>query len=124
MGLLLIAPLVLLRGEHNQFSDYAESIQGKDPTAGICVILSGLTGVSMGYYGIVLQRQVTATSMLVLQTVIKILTILLALFLFRDHLSIVTGLGCFVSLAGSAWYGSIAASWSQEASLKEAGDGD
>jgi len=117
MGLLLILPLILLRGEHLQWLEYGGPLhmfEGKDSTAVICVLLSGCTGVSMGYYGIVLQRQVTATSMLLLQTVFKVITILVALFVFRDHLNLVTWLGCSVSLAGSVWYGSLTSASSME----------
>jgi len=117
IGVLIVVPLLLLRGEHKQWSQWATSLhqqRGYDPATAGCILLSGCAGVLLSYFGIVLQKQISTTSMLSLQTAVRIFTITLALFLFNDDINPVTGLGCAVSLAGSAWYGKIVASANED----------
>jgi len=51
------------------------------------------------------QKVVTATSMMVLQTTNKMFIIVAAMFFFNDRFTLTSLIGCGLSLAGCAAYG-------------------
>mmetsp|Transcript_105005 Transcript_105005/g.182567 ORF Transcript_105005/g.182567 Transcript_105005/m.182567 type:complete len:884 (-) Transcript_105005:24-2675(-) len=109
VGFMLVAPLLLLRGEQIEWEDYlSEALGNYDQSSSLSVLvvifISGCSALSMAYYGVVLQKKVSATTMFVLQTGTKILTILASLFVFTNYLTWFTGLGCIISLAGGVAY--------------------
>jgi drug/metabolite transporter (DMT)-like permease len=106
-GFIVITAVMGIRDPHIfvQLETLTSAKVVQEPTAVACVIISGLVGLSLNFNSVIVQKQISATSMLAMQTSVKVMTILLAMALFRDHFSWATGLGCVVSLAGSAWYG-------------------
>lgn len=75
------------------------------PTIGI-LLISGPLGLGICYYGLALTREISATSMLMAQTVGKILTCVMGIILFGDPIrSPWLGIGLAFSLGGSFLYG-------------------
>jgi len=111
--LFIAACATILSHEHLQWSWHSGpqvSFWGmiwQHPYAVACILLSGCTAVSLNTSSVLVQKQVSATSMLVLQTSTKALTVLLAMAIFRDKLAWMMALGCIASVAGCAWYGSV-----------------
>jgi len=107
VGLVPISLAVFCRHEYLQWGQLPlifEAHLWKEPVSAACILLSGCTGLSLSFFSITVQRQVSATHMLTLQSSFKILIILLAMLLLNDRLSLMTGFGCAVSLIGSMWY--------------------
>ncbi|CAK0829706.1 unnamed protein product [Prorocentrum cordatum] len=69
------------------------------------VMMSGLCGASLGYVGLRTQQLVSGTTVLVMQNFNKLLIIALGMFVFHEHLTPMSFLGCFVSLLGCFGYG-------------------
>lgn len=112
VGFMLVAPLLLLRGEQNEWEEYASefigySAQSSSLSVIVVIFISGCSALSMAYYSVAVQQKVSATTMLVLQTGTKILTILASLLIFTDYLTWFTALGCVISLAGGVAYAAV-----------------
>merc|ERR1719393_1092651 len=77
-----------------------------DPIVLIVLGISGFVGMGVGYYGMEAQRDISATSLFVLQNVSKIGVVLLGIVVFGDPIkSGLANLGLLMSLGGSALYG-------------------
>lgn len=81
------------------------------------LILSGFVGIGMCYFGLAVQRSISATSFLVLNNMSKFAVVSIGVTLFGDPIkSNTTKAGLLLSLAGSCWYG-----WSQIRSANKEG---
>lgn len=69
------------------------------------VIATGLTGCSLGYFGLAVQKQISAVSVLMLQNASKVIIIWVGVLVFGDDISGISALGCGISMLGAAWYG-------------------
>lgn len=76
-----------------------------DPLNLAVVFFSGVAGLALGYYSTKLQKEVTATTFLALQSATKVMTILFAVIVLNEHPTALGIGGCMVSLAGGTWYG-------------------
>jgi len=88
-----------------------------DPGIIFLLAISGLVGIGICYFGIAVQKCISATSFLVLQNVSKFAVVFVGIALFGDPIEsqfIVVGLAC--SLGGSCWYG--------KSQVKAASDGE
>jgi len=93
-----------------------------DPLSLLLIGLSGLMGLSIGFYGLMCQKGMTATSFQVLQNLTKIVLVFVGVFVFGDNMSSHTLQGGMVlSIVGSAAYGLARAS---EAADKNASSGE
>lgn len=124
-GLFFVVILFFALGEHQTLLDhpYLFTIDyWRDPVAGVCICFSGIAGLALGYYSTSLQKEITATTMLALQSSAKVLVIFLAIVVLHESLGHGSAIaGCFVSLFGATWYAYII---SQPApALKEAPEG-
>lgn len=104
LSFLIVLPVVALRGEHKMFRDLVHQ-HWRDPMPVMCIIFTGCAGLALGYYSIMLQSEITATSFTVLQSTLKAVTILFAMVILSEKLSCLSAIGCITSLAGSTWYG-------------------
>lgn len=105
VGIIPIACFMLLLGEHHRWAESFASREFLQLKALACIIFSGVVGLCLGFYSIVIQKHVSATAHLVLQTAVKFLTVIAIIFLLHEQLSLIKGVGCFVTLLGGAWYG-------------------
>jgi len=103
--IFLVIPLLIYQGEMSQFLAMSASPALREPSSLACIFCSGCLGLSLGYWGIVMQKAISATSMLTMQSTTKVSTILLAMLVLGDHFSLLTGFSIVVSLAGALWYG-------------------
>jgi len=93
-----------------------------DPATLSLISLSGLMGLGIGFYGLMCQKAMTATSFQVLQNLAKVVLVFAGVFVFGDDMSTHTLQGGMVlSIIGSAAYGLARAS---EAADKNAGSGE
>merc|ERR1719162_1048931 len=93
-----------------------------DPTTLLLISLSGLMGLGIGFYGLMCQKAMTATSFQVLQNLTKIVLVCVGVYVFGDNMSSHTLQGGMVlSIVGSAAYGLARVS---EAADKNAGSGE
>jgi drug/metabolite transporter (DMT)-like permease len=81
----------------------------QDPRIIVLLLLSGLVGIGICYFGFECQRAISATSFFVLQNVSKVAVVLAGVVLFHDPLSNPVSIaGVVLSLLGSFLY-----SWAQ-----------
>merc|ERR1719213_824308 len=106
---LAIIPTLMLAGFTQEFAEAASSDglqHWTDPVVLFVLLLSGFVGMGVGYYGMEAQRDISATSLFVLQNVSKIGVVLLGIVVFGDPIkSGLANLGLLMSLGGSALYG-------------------
>lgn len=77
-----------------------------DPAAIILIALSGCMGMGIGFFGLMVQKAMTATSFQVLQNMSKICVVSVGVTVFGDRLDSTERItGMALSLIGSAWYG-------------------
>jgi len=77
-----------------------------DPHVLILLLLSGLVGMGICYFGFECQREVSATSFFVMQNVSKVAVVCVGITVFGDPLSSPWAiLGLILSLGGSFAYG-------------------
>merc|ERR1719482_2327528 len=77
-----------------------------DPATLLLVALSGMFGMGIGFYGLMCQKAMTATSFQVLQNMSKVCVVGVGVVVFGDRLDSPTRLGGMaLSLLGSAAYG-------------------
>jgi len=93
-----------------------------DPATLSLISLSGLMGLGIGFYGLMCQKAMTATSFQVLQNLTKVVLVFAGIYVFGDDMSTHTLQGGMaLSIMGSAAYGLARAS---EAADKNAGSGE
>jgi len=93
-----------------------------DPATLFLIGLSGLMGMGIGYFGLMCQKAMTATSFQVLQNLTKIVLVFVGVCVFGDNMDSRTRQGgMMLSIVGSAAYGLARAS---EAADKDTGSGE
>lgn len=77
-----------------------------DPTTLLLIALSGVMGMGIGFYGLMCQRAMTATSFQVLQNMSKVAVVAVGIVVFGDRMDSPARIGGMaLSLMGSAAYG-------------------
>jgi solute carrier family 35 protein len=72
----------------------------------VLLLLSGFIGTGICYFALAVQREVSATSFLVLQNVVRMAVVVVGVAVFLDPLQWpYQELGLFLSFAGAIWYG-------------------
>lgn len=72
----------------------------------ILVLLSGIIGTGISYFGLALQREITATSFMVLENVVRMAEIYAGVALFGDPITWPwQSIGLIASFVGAVWYG-------------------
>merc|ERR1719446_502476 len=94
--------LAVLKGET---AGWEHALTSTDKNTWFLVVMSGLCGASLGYVGLRTQQLVSGTTVLVMQNFNKLLIISLGMFLFHEHMTALSLLGCLVSLLGCFVYG-------------------
>lgn len=110
-GMLPVVLLFFTWGEHRALSEYPYLFKldhWRDPAAALCIVFSACAGLSLGFYSTMLQKEITATTMLALQSSLKVVVITLAIFVLGEHVGSWSAVGCIISLLGGVWYGFIA----------------
>merc|ERR1719215_415736 len=93
-----------------------------DPATLLLIGLSGLMGMAIGFYGLMCQKAMTATSFQVLQNLTKIIVVFIGVCVFGDIMDSRTRQGGMVlSIVGSVAYGLARAS---EVADKDAHSGE
>lgn len=106
-GLLPIVVLFFAWGEHAVLWKNPELLRldhRQDPMDAACILYSGCAGLALGFYSTKLQKEITATTMLALQSSMKIMIIFLAMVVLGEHLGSWSAVGCSISLLGGIWY--------------------
>jgi hypothetical protein len=106
-NLVGIVPAMFVASITHEFSIASlHKIEWFHPGTMILLALSGLVGLGICYFGLSVQKCISATSFLVLQNVSKFAVVIVGITIFGDPIQshfIVIGLLC--SLRGSCWYG-------------------
>jgi len=93
-----------------------------DPATLLLIGLSGLMGMAIGFFGLMCQQAMTATSFQVLQNLSKIFLVFVSVCVFGDNMDSHTRqAGMVLSIVGSVAYGLARAS---ETTDKDAGSGE
>jgi drug/metabolite transporter (DMT)-like permease len=100
-----IVPMVVLALVNGEAAHWGHSLVSADLDTWFLVVMSGLCGASLGYVGLRTQQLVSGTTVLVMQNFNKLLIISLGMFLFHEHMTALSLLGCLVSLLGCFAYG-------------------
>merc|ERR1719356_2334143 len=75
-------------------------------TGTLLLLLSGVIGTGICYFAIAVQREISATSFMVLQNAARIAVVIAGVLLFHDPLdSEYHALGLLLSFGGALWYG-------------------
>merc|ERR1719284_821924 len=75
-------------------------------TTTLLLLLSGLIGTGICYFAIAVQREISATSFMVLQNAARIAVVFAGVALFNDPLdSVYQRAGLILSFGGAMWYG-------------------
>jgi solute carrier family 35 protein len=114
--LLPVLALCWTTGEMDRWPEYTHLLHS--PMAVAVIGCSGVLGLCLGQSGIMVQKCVTATSFMVLQTTVKIFIIFAAMVIFHDRFTSMSFAGCFMSLAGCGCYGAAQHS-AKQASLEQ-----
>eukprot|EP00746_Dinoflagellata_sp_MGD_P001817 gnl/MRDRNA2_/MRDRNA2_103454_c0_seq1.p1 gnl/MRDRNA2_/MRDRNA2_103454_c0~~gnl/MRDRNA2_/MRDRNA2_103454_c0_seq1.p1 ORF type:complete len:882 (-),score=141.58 gnl/MRDRNA2_/MRDRNA2_103454_c0_seq1:86-2731(-) len=108
VGMVPVVLALVANGEHHHWGKYLFSATlWKDMTSVATIVVSGIAGLSLGYSSIAVQKQVSATTMLTLQTTLKMLMISLAVLILHENLNRSTAAGCVLSIAGGVWYSAV-----------------
>jgi len=100
-----IVPMLVLAMVTGEVAHWGHSLASAGPDTWFLVMMSGLCGASLGYVGLRTQQLVSGTTVLVMQNFNKLLVIGLGMFLFHEHMTALSFLGCLVSLLGCFAYG-------------------
>jgi len=109
-GMIPVVALFFAWGEHRALKEHPDLFtlaRWHDPMAAVCILFSGCAGLSLGYYSTMLQKEITATTMVTLQCSMKVIIIFLAMLVLGERFRSWSALGCFVSLVGGGWYARI-----------------
>jgi len=101
-----LAPVAMLAwatGETQQWHQYTHLLH--EPLAIAVLVCAGIVGMCLGQSSIMVQKCVTATSMMVLQSWNKLFIILGAMMLFHERFTPMSCLGCALSLSGCVAFG-------------------
>jgi len=100
-----IVPLFFFALATGEFSLWQTTLLSADKQTWVLVGATGLAGTALGYFGLVVARQLTAASVLMLQNSTKFLIIGIGVAMFGDDITGISAAGCAISMLGSAWYG-------------------
>jgi len=100
-----IVPMIALAMVTGEMSHWGHSLASANLDTWFLVVMSGLCGASLGYVGLRTQQLMSGTTVLVMQNFNKVLIISLGMFLFHEHMTTLSMLGCLVSLLGCFAYG-------------------
>lgn len=99
-----ILPILALAATTGELWNWRSAIALAPPTTWCWVLLSGCCGCCLGYFSLLAQRLLSATSFLVLQNMSKVVIIVLAVALMGDRMTGYSAFGCCLSMAGSFGY--------------------
>merc|ERR1719198_389766 len=68
------------------------------------VLISGFCGCSLGYFALLAQKVLSATSFIMLQNLNKIVAVLLGVTVMGDSMPRLSAFGCGLSMLGSFYY--------------------
>jgi hypothetical protein len=106
-NLLGMVPVIFAGSITNEVSLLSvHKVDWLKPSIILLLALSGLIGLGICYFGLAVQKCISATSFLVMQNVSKFAVVFVGITLFGDFIHsqfVVIGLAC--SLGGSCWYG-------------------
>merc|ERR1719482_2010970 len=72
----------------------------------VLLLLSGLIGTGICYFALAAQREIAATSFMVLQNVVRMAVVVVGVIVFHDPIRWpYQVLGLILSFAGALWYG-------------------
>jgi drug/metabolite transporter (DMT)-like permease len=100
-----IVPMFVLAMVTGEVTHWGHSLVSANLDTWFLVVMSGLCGASLGYVGLRTQQLMSGTTVLVMQNFNKLLIISLGMFLFHEHMTALSLLGCLVSLLGCFAYG-------------------
>lgn len=101
VGMVAMLVLAAMMGD---FSLWKSSMVNATPMDWLLVIQSGMMGCCLGYLGLKLQKIVSATSVLVLQNLNKIMVIGLSMMFMGEAFTRMQMFGCLVSFLGCAGF--------------------
>lgn len=102
----MLPTIAMAMAMHEVQSIPAHQAAWTDPATLFLIGLSGLMGMGIGYYGLMCQKVMTATSFQVLQNMSKILVVLVGVYVFGENMdSRMRQGGMALSILGSAAYG-------------------
>jgi len=111
----MIPTFAMAIGMHEVQAFPAHHAAWTDPATLVLVALSGVMGMGIGFYGLMCQKAMTATSFQVLQNMSKVAVVGVGVFVFGDHMDSPAKIGGMaLSLLGSAAYGLARASEAKE----------
>lgn len=96
-------------------------------SATLLLILSGVIGSGICYFAIQVQREISATSFMVLQNTARLAVVFAGVMIFHDPLHRSAALGLALSFGGAVWYGQTqleAAAEARKAKATMEGKGD
>lgn len=104
-----ILPSILVTCLLHEYSGYAKNnAVWSDPAVIVLLIMSGLMGLGIGFFGLMCQKAMTATSFQVLQNMSKVAVVFMGVSVFGDKVDSPARIGGMIlSLAGSLIYGLI-----------------
>jgi len=100
-----MVPLFFFAWVNGELWTWQSTLEGCSSDTWKLVIATGLTGCSLGYFGLEVQRQLSAVSVLMLQNASKVVIIWVGVLVFSDDISGISALGCGISMLGAVWYG-------------------
>merc|ERR1719235_1277316 len=105
IGVLPVLALGCLRGEHHQLPEALSNLLHVENRKAVYIFASGCVGLSLGFFSIVVQKEISATSMLVLSSLARMTALIFSVLIFADAFTWISGTGCFLSFVGMFWYG-------------------
>jgi drug/metabolite transporter (DMT)-like permease len=101
IGIVPVVVVLLCQGEQKYYPKLGSvPFYGWGLLAVTCII-----GVGIGWTGLLVQRQVSATAMLTITNMNKFCVILIAMALFGENSGAIVLVGCVIALSGGLWYG-------------------
>eukprot|EP00811_Abedinium_folium_P001649 NODE_11512_length_1282_cov_4.248485.p1 GENE.NODE_11512_length_1282_cov_4.248485~~NODE_11512_length_1282_cov_4.248485.p1 ORF type:complete len:261 (+),score=77.86 NODE_11512_length_1282_cov_4.248485:235-1017(+) len=107
LGIVPTVALFFALGEPAKLHQQMDALQS--PNIHVLVLLSGAMGLSLCYFGLACQREMTATSFQVMQNISKVLVVAVGVIQFDDQLASLTAAGMALSLLGGFLYGRVRA---------------
>eukprot|EP00811_Abedinium_folium_P001319 NODE_11205_length_1301_cov_4.799830.p1 GENE.NODE_11205_length_1301_cov_4.799830~~NODE_11205_length_1301_cov_4.799830.p1 ORF type:complete len:415 (+),score=134.09 NODE_11205_length_1301_cov_4.799830:149-1246(+) len=107
LGIVPTVALCFVLGEPAKLHQRMDELHS--PIIHLLVLLSGAMGLSLCYFGLACQREMTATSFQVMQNVSKVLVVAVGVVEFDDQWDSLTAAGMALSLLGGFLYGRVRA---------------
>jgi solute carrier family 35 protein len=119
-NLLGCIPTVALGYGVNEFAHF-DSNSWFHSSSALLLLLSGLIGSGICYFAIAVQREISATSFMVLQNAARMAVVVAGVLIFHDPLeSVYHVTGLMLSFGGAIWYGQTQLEATAEAKKKAA----